>query len=785
MIAMASTTVVGSNVLRPDAFEKVVGGRGYTVNVSLPGMLYGKMLRSFYPHARIRNVDASEAMRLPGVKAVLTPADVPSKGFSPIYIKAVDSPTVIPHVRVLDEIVRYAGQPVAVVAATRPEIAEAALQLIDVDYEELPAVFDPEEAMRDGAPQLHADLKNNICLQPLIEEGDLEAGFAAADHIFENTYQTHRVHTCHMEPWICIADADPNGRLTVHCSTQHIFGLREKLAYVLDIPESRVTVIKPPYIGGGFGAKNEIGDVEPLAALLSIKTGRPVRVENTREEDFVTNARSAMKIHLKTGVSKDGLFTARLIRATVDCGAYSTYGPEALMICAVIGGYSCYRCSNRRFEGLAVLTNNMRVGAYRGIGGVQGCFAGESQIDEICESLGFDPIEFRAKNAHQQGDNNPLTEMFAPGRFKLDSYRFEDCMRLGAERSGFAKRKPAASDTGTKRRGIGFATQPVWVSGCVAFPDIFEQSGAIIKLNPDGTAALSGPTIDLGAGQITVLCQIAAEALGLPAEAVRMNYHVNTDNVPFEPPTHASRATYSAGNAVKIAATEARKRLLEVASGMLEANAADLDVLDGKVFVKGSPETAISVAEVARYTESAFLQLTPDGPILGSLEAKGTIMGTSSAAPPSNPVPPCAMFVEVEVDTDTGRVDVLRVVYAHDLGKAVNPLAAEGQVEGGIVQGIGFTLMEHLQFDHETGACLTGSFMDYKIPTAVEMPTKIETIFVESNEPTGPYGAKGLGEQPLIVPAPAIANAVYNAIGVRIRELPITPERILAGLGKI
>ncbi len=782
---MDRLNVVGQSVDRPDAWDKVTGGRGYTVNIVLPGMLHGRMLRSPYPHARIKQVDVSRALGLAGVKAVLTHADVPSKGFSPIHIRAVDSPTVFQHVRVLDEIVRYTGQPVAAVAALRPEIAEAALQLIDVDYEELPAVFDPEAAMRDGAPLLHANLEHNICMQPVIEEGDLGAGFAAADHIFENTYQTHRVHTCHMEPWICVADADPNGRLTVYSSTQHIFGVREKLAYVLDVPQSRITVIKPPYIGGGFGAKNELGDVEPLAALLSMKTARPVRIENSREEDFIINARSAMKIQLKTGVTEDGIFTARLIKVLVDCGAYATYGPVALMICGQNGAYSAYRCPNRRFEGLAVLTNNMRVGAYRGIGGVQSCFADESQIDEICEALGFDPIEFRLKNAHQQGDANPLTEMFAPGRFKLDSYRYDECLRLGAERSDFGDRKPAASDSGIKRRGIGLATQPTWVSGCVAQPDIFEQSGAFIKINPDGTAVLSGPTIDLGAGQTTVLCQIAAEALGLPADAVLMNHQVSTDNVPFEPPTHASRATYSAGNAVKIAALEAQKRLLQVASGMLEADAADLEVLEGRVMVKGSPDTAISVADVARYTESAFLQLTPDGPILGALEDKGTIIGTSSVAPASNPVPPCAMFVEVEVDTETGQVDVLRVVYAHDIGKTVNPLAAEGQVEGGIAQGIGFTLMENLQFDEQTGTCLTSSFLDYKIPTAVEMPTQIESIFVESDEPTGPFGAKGLGEPPLIVPAPAIANAIYNAVGVRIRDLPITPEKILIGLGKL
>jgi xanthine dehydrogenase molybdenum-binding subunit len=782
---MTVTSVVGSSVTRPDAYDKVMGGSGFTVNVNLPRMLHGKMLHSVYPHARIRSIDTSEAERLPGVKAVLTPANVPSKGYSPIYIIPWDSPTVVPHVRILDDVVRFTGQPVAAVAATSPDIAEAALKLIHVDYEELPAVFDPEEAMSEDAPRLHENFENNICGQPVIEDGDLETGFAAADHIIENTYHTHRVHTCHMESWVCVVNANPSGKLTVYGSTQHIFGLREKLAHLLDIPESKVVVIKPPYVGGGFGAKNEISYAEPLAAVLSMRTGRPVRIENTREEDFITNARSAMKIHIKSGITKEGLFTARHIKVLVDCGAYATYGPVALMICGQNGPYSAYRCSNRRFEGMAVLTNNVRAGAYRGIGGVQGCFADESHIDEICETLGFDPIEFRLLNAHKQGDANPLTEMFAPGRFKLDSYQFEECLRLGAERIDFSHRKAAISEKGNRCRGIGMAAQPTWVSGCVAQPEIPEQSGAIIKFNPDGTAVLSVPTIDIGAGQTTVLCQIAAESLGLEAGDVLMNDQVNTNNVPFEPPTHASRATYSAGNAVKVAAYEARQQLLEVASHLLEANLSDLEIHGGVVFVKGSPDSTISVADVARYSESPYLQFTPEGPTLGSLEHKGTIMGKSSLAPESNPVPPCAIFVEIEVDTETGEVDVLHVVYAHDIGKTINPSAAEGQVEGGVMQGIGFTLMEHMQYDDSTGACLTGDFLDYKIPTAMEAPQKFETIFIESNEPTGPFGAKGLGEPPTIVPAPAIANAVYNAVGVRIRDLPITPEKILKGLGKL
>jgi len=769
---------------RPDALDKVTGGRGYVFNMKLNGMLYGKMLRSMYPHARILSIDTSAAEKLPGVKSILTAKDVPSKAFAPIYIKDMYSDGVR-DVRVLDNVVRYTGEPIAAVAATTLDIAEEAIKLIDVEYEELPHYFNMHDAIREGATQINREFENNICLSPVIEEGDLERGFAEADHIFENTYSTHRVHTCYMEPWMSIADASADGKVTIHSSTQHVFGLREKLAYILDIPLSDISVIKPHYIGGGFGSKTEISSAEPLAVILSQKTGKPVRMENSREEDFITNARTPMEVTLKTGVKNDGTITAREIHVIADCGPYATYGPEAMMICALGGAYTTYRCKNRKFTGQAILTNNMRAGAYRGIGGVQGCFATESQIDEICETLNLDPIEFRLKNAHQAGDPNPITDVFTPGAFKLESYRYEECLREGSAQSGFHKRMPAGSSQGSKKRGIGMASQPLWVSGCVGFPDIPEQSGAIVRINPDGTASLSIPTIDIGSGQITTMCQIAAEELGLKADQVKMNYHLSSDILPFEPPTHASRATYSAGNAVKKAASQAKQRILEIAASMLEANSEDLEIQEGLVFVKGVPARRLSVAEIAQYTESALVQLTPESIKKGKIEDKGTILCTASAAPQSNPSTPCAMFVEVEVDTDTGEVSVLEVTYAHDIGKVINPTSAEGQVEGAVQQGIGFTLMEHMQFDQDTGACLTSNFLDYKMPTAVEMPSKINCIFIESIEPTGPFGAKGLGETPLIVPAPAIANAVYNATGVRIRSLPITPEKILTALEKL
>ncbi|MCL4778875.1 MAG: molybdopterin-dependent oxidoreductase [Gammaproteobacteria bacterium] len=773
-------SLIGTSPERPDAFDKVTGGKAFPVNVKVPGMLHAKLLRSPYPHARILRIDTSAAEKLPGVKAVLVPSEVPKRKFTPVYFVPTDAGSMVQDMLIMSDTVRFAGQPVAAVAATSLRIAEQAIELIEVEYEELPTVFDPEEAMQPGAPQLHEHAPNNVAVNPVIGFGDLDKGFAEADYIFEGVYSSHRVHTCYMEPRVCIVDCDRQGNFTVHSSTQHLFGVREKLAYALEIPESKVRVIKAPYIGGGFGGKLDIGYIEPIAALLSRKTGRPVRIEQTRYEDFITTARHPIKVYLKTGVKKDGTFTARHARSILDTGAHATHGAEVINVHGVFGLLMTYRCPNSKWEGYTVYTNNMIGGGYRGYGSPQACFAAESQIDEICEQLKLDPIEFRRKNAWHAGEPHPMV----PG-VTLDSYAFDECLQSGAERIGWSQRKKADSGSGTKKRGMGFACQPLWVSGCVGFPDIYEHSGAIIKLNVDGTADLAIATMDIGSGQTTTLCQIAAEELGLPMEAVRMVQNSDTTTVPVDAPTHASRATYSAGNAVQAAARTVRERLLKVAGIMLDINPEQLAVANGRVSVKADPKRSLSVAEVVTRAESPFVQHGKNGPAPTTLEEKGTIIGVSSLAPKSNPSPVSVEFVEVEVDTETGQVQVLRVVYAHDLGKLIHRNGAEGQVEGGFQQGMGYALMENLLFDPVSGSCLAGDFLDYKIPTAVEMPRDIQSIFIESNEPSGPFGAKSLSEPCITVPAPAIANAIYNAIGVRIRELPITPEKILAALGKL
>ena len=775
-----SNKVIGKSITRPDAIDKVTGGRHYPVNYSMPRMLHAKMLRSPFPHAKIVRIDTSAAEALPGVKAVLTPDECPQRKFTPVYFVPSDTKSMPNDFLIMSDTVRFAGQPVAAVAATTLDIAERALDLIEVEYEDLPAVLDPEEAMQPGAPQLHDGVENNIACAPKMGHGDVEKGFEEADHVFEGVYQTQRVHTCYMEPRVCVVNWDVDGKITVNSSQQHLHGLREKMAFALEVPEGDVRVIKPPYIGGGFGGKLDIGHMEPIAALLSRKTGRPVRIEHTRYEDFITTTRNPIKVYLKTGVKNDGTLTARYAKSILDAGAHATHGGEVINVHGFVI-MSNYACPNVAWEGYSVYTNNMIGGGYRGYGAPQAVFAMESQNDEICETLGLDTIEFHRKNTPRGGGAaHPL----APG-LTVESYALDEVLERGTDAFGWDRKQPANSADGTKKKGMGFALFPFWVSGCVGFPDIYEHSGAIIKFTRDGTAHLSSATMDIGSGQTVAMLQIAAEELGVPFEAMRMVEQTDTDSVPFDAPTHASRVTYSAGNAVKAAAKQAREKLFEVAGLVMEANAADLQIEDGVISVKGAPDKSITVAEVATRADSPFIQFGEQGPAPTNLAEKGTIMGMSNMAPPSNPTPIAAGFAEVEVDTETGDVKVERFVYAHDIGKVINPNAAEGQVEGGFQQGMGFALTEEILFDQDSGSCLTGDFLDYKMPTAVEMPREIQSIFVESEEPTGPFGAKSLSECCCVVPAPAIANAIYNATGARIKDLPITPEKVLEALGEI
>jgi xanthine dehydrogenase molybdenum-binding subunit len=676
---MSILKVVGQRVVKNDAWEKVMGGPGYPVNLRLPRMLHAKMLRSPYAHARILKINTVKAEKIRGVRAIITHNDVPKIKYSPVTFAPNDSSSLVRDTNILTDKARFVGDPVAAVAADSIETAEEALDIIDVEYERLPTVFDPEEAMKPGAIKIHDGVANNIALSQVIPIGDVENGFKNADSIFEGTYETQRVHTCHMEPHVCLVESDTSGTLTVYSSTQHVFGLRDKLAFALGLPIGKVRVVRPPYIGGGFGGKLDMGFHEPVAALLSLKTHSPVRMEYTRMEEFITTARHPVKMHLKTGVKKDGTLTARYAKSIMETGAHATHGSIILVVHGLVGFLSRYKCPDQKWEGYLVYTNGMPNGAFRGYGNPQASFPVEVQMDEIADELKIDPIELRLKNSFVQGEPNP----FIPTE-KLQTYAFEECVRQGASKIGWSTRQPPNGKTGISRRGLGFAGTPIWVSGCQGLPDVCEQSGAIVKINPDGTVNLAVATVDIGGGEHTVLCQIVAEELGVNFESVKIGF-ADTETVPYDAPTHASRTTYAVGYAVRVAAAEAKRKLLGMAGEMLEANPADLVCEGEEIFVKGVPDKRISIKEVATAAESPSLVVTDKG-VQPTTAHKGTILGVSSTAPLSNPSPAAAQFVEVEVNTETGEVRVLRAVSAHDVGRLIYPTGAEGQVEGGFAR---------------------------------------------------------------------------------------------------
>jgi xanthine dehydrogenase molybdenum-binding subunit len=764
---MQEHSVVGKRLPAIDAIEKATGEGKFTVDIKLPRMLYGKILRSPYPHAKIIHIGTAKAERLDGVRAVITSKDtpmIPTTCYPPPH--SVEDDQIF-----ADEKVRYVGDRVAAVAAESEKIAEEALSRIEVEYEELPAVFDPEEGMRPNAPHIHEEAERNIARKPITwEVGDVEKGFKGADYIFEDRYRTQMVSHCCMEPHAVVASFDSSGKLTVWSSTQTPFGMRNMLAQALDMPVSKIRVIKPTHVGGGFGSKLDL-ILDGACALLSKKTGRPVRMVCSRKEEFyATRVRHAYIIDLKTGVTKDGVFVARQARVFVSNGAYTSHG---LGVCGHAGNLfgTLYKCPNIKYEGYVVYTNLITGGAFRGFGNPQISFAIESQIDTIAEKLGTDPKEFRLKNPIKAGE-------VTAAKWVMTSSGIRECIEKGAERINWEKKRTTSRGvSGKKKRGLGMAAG-LHVQGFRLGTD---TASAFVKFNEDGTVNLITGASDTGQGLHTILAQIVAEDLGIAAGDVSV-VAGDTDSTPMGYGNYASKSTFIDGNAVRIAVADAKRQLLEQASDMLEASSEDLLLKDGKIFVKGAPEKAISVSDAvvtAQYSNSSKV-----GTILG----RGSYDAINTEPPEidtwrgnyscGNPF--MAQFAEVEVDTETGEVEVLKIVAAHDLGKAINPMAAEGQIEGGIHMGTGYALSEELIYDRK-GQPINCSFVDYKMNRVSDMP-KIECILVEEEDPFGPFGAKGVAEPVLVPTAAAISNAIYNAVGVRIKNLPITPEKVLKAL---
>ncbi len=755
-------SVVGKRLPRPDAWEKATGAARYTVDLKLPGMLVGKVLRSPYPHAKVLKIDKSEAERLPDVEAVITMEDVPRIPYS---VSFRDMPEVRggvsqhPDQYIFDDKVRYVGDAVAAVAATNKEIAEKALELIRVEYAKLPAVFDPVEAMKPRAPRIHDYAEGNIAVHISYPHstGDVEKAFQDADYMVGDTFHTTKQIHCHLEPEAAIASFDAAGRLTVWSPCQLAHLARRELAHIFGMPVGMVRIINP-HVGGSFGTRLDIS-AEPICIALAKKAGKPVKIEYTKEEDFgIMATATACRSNVKLGFKKDGTLAAIQMKAIAQAGGYLGRSPTVAAL-LLAEGLGHYRCSNTAGEVDVVYTNTVMSGAFRGFGNPPAMWGVEQVMDMAADKLGIDPVELRLKNIKKTGE-------LGIGALPIQSSALEQCIRIGAKRIGW-KEKRARKDGGVKRRGVGMA---ITVHSSGGYPFLIEHSNAFIKLNEDGSASLVVHPGEPGTGIWGVLSQIAAEELGLHAEDIHI-VTGDTDVTMFDIGSKASRSTYIIGNAVLKAAREAKGQLLERTAKLLGVSAAELEVKDRQVYVRTTPSKRISVAEVA--FDAIY---NSEGECLN-------ISGKCSFEPTTYSPTTQAVFAEVEVDTEIGEVKVLKVVIANDSGTAINPLSVEGQIEGGLSQGLGYTLREDPIIDTITGEVMTSNFETYRIPSTLDMP-EVEMILVQEPDPAGPFGAKGVGEISASAIAPAISNAIYYAVGVRITKLPVTPEKILKALGK-
>jgi xanthine dehydrogenase molybdenum-binding subunit len=751
---VSDSAIIGHSVKRVDLLGKVTGAAQYAGDIQLPGMLHARTLRCKVAHANIRRIDTTRALALAGVKAVLTHENVPR-------VLHAGSPhprssSLAADQYILDRKVRYWGEGVAVVAATTEEIAEAALDLIEVDYEPLPAVFTVEDALAPGAPLLHeVGPGGNLVIPPFrVTRGDVERGFGEADLIVEGEYEGGRPTPAYMEPNVCVCQWDGNGRLTVQLSTQTAFMVRGIMAEVLGLPLHQVRVLVD-HMGGGFGAKQDLFQSEFLCALLARQTRRPVRLEYTREETFLGGrSRHPAKVWLKQGFRKDGSITARQARLVFNSGAYGSHGPGVTIV-GTSSLTSLYRCDNVDLEGRCVYTNSPIAGAYRGYGVVQAYYALDIQLEEAAQQLGMDAAELKLKNAVRAGD-------LAPSGHSIVGHGLEDCIRRGMHEVNWpALRAAPRQARGALRTGWGMGCE---MHGSSAYPGIKEQGNAIVKLNEDGTAVLMTGTAGLGTGAHTALAQIVAEELGLNFEDVHV-VHGDTDVVPWDIGAFASHTTYMGGRASQMAAAEVKRQLLARAAELLQSPPDQLRICGGLI-------TAIdSARSITVHDAVAARKGVPAAQFVGT-----------ATYHPTKSYSFAAHFVQVQVDTETGQISVLQVVPVHEIGKVIHPVAAAGQIEGGIQQGIGHTLYEDYQIDLKTGRSLNANFVDYKMPLAMDMPP-IRTVILETApDPGGPFGAKGVGEDPIIAIGPAIANAVFDAIGVRFRHYPIKPEQVLQAL---
>ena len=762
--------VVGKNVLKVDGIPLATGQPKFTLDMDIPGALIGKLLYSPHAHAEIVSIDTSEAEKVPGVVCILHHGNVPRV---PYTTAGQGWPEPSPYDTVLfDKKVRYVGDRVAAVAAETEEAALEALRKIKVEYKILPAVFSIDEALAPGAPIIHDepdaqgiyDAKRNIAAAVDVPVGDLERGFAESDVIVEVTCEVPYVQHAALEPHCVAVYFDEDGRLVIRSSTQVPFHVRRIVSRVLGIPIHRIRVIKPR-IGGGFGSKQEV-ILEPIAAALALRTGRPVVMNLSREEVFVsTRTRHPYRVRVKLGAKKDGTLHALEMEALASAGAY---GPHSGTVLYNVGSKSLplyNKARHLRFHGKAVYTNLPVAGAYRGYGATQGFFALEVAMDELAEKLGMDPVELRLKNHIRAGETSPIFEKLGEGREGkpqiVRSCALAECIKIGAERIGWYEKRKSPRREGSWVYGVGMscAMQGSGITGV-------DMAAATIIMNEDGSFRLLVGATDLGTGSDTVLAQIAAEVLAVPVEKIVV-YSSDTDFTPFDKGAYASSTTYVSGNAVLQAAEKVKEQILLVASKILDEPVENLDLEREKV-------VSLRTGKEVPYWEIGHRAFY--------VTEQQHIMASASFACPESPPPFAAFFCEVGVDTETGVVKVEKFVAVADCGQPIHPKLAEGQLEGAVVQGIGHALFEEMLFS-ERGSCINRTFFDYRVPTSLDVP-EIEAILVPTNEPTGPFGAKSIAEIGINGPLPAISNAVYHAVGVRLNRAPFTPERVLAALRK-
>jgi CO/xanthine dehydrogenase Mo-binding subunit len=746
--------VIGTRVRRVDGVDKVTGSARYIADLALPGMLHAAVLRSPFPHARIKHLDKSRALRLPGVRAVIDIEDTPKKLWG-VFVK--DQPPLAWGK------VRYVGEEVAAVAADDLDTARRAVELIDVDYEELPAVFSPEEAMLEGAPLLHEDRGSNVAASIDVERGDVEKAFAESDVVIEDTFEGHLQFHAALETIGSLVEPHLDGKFTIWMNTQTLFMARGRIAGVLGISEADVRVISP-YVGGGFGGKSCDDNNVMVCALLARKARQPVRLINTREEDVLAGSRPRppMKITVKMGFKRNGLVQAKQLRLIADNGAYCGKMPGVFSV-ASLRHDTAYHYPNVKVHSSLVYTNKIPTGAFRGFGNPSAEWAVEQAWDLAAEALDIDPVELILRNAVDAGAVSPHGN-------RVTSCELKQCVRRAAELIDWeakrAKKEPY--------RGLGIGTT-VHVSGKRHFGD-YDGSSAVIKINEDGKVTIWSGEGEIGQGPFTVMCLIAAEEIGVRFEDVSVSM-ADTDLSTYCHGAYASRLTYIAGNAVRNAAREVKKQLLETAVELLGGSPEDLEIRGGVVTARSLPNRKLSVAEVAR----TRLYRRGGQPIVGSgsFDPDSELQDVKRYGNESGAYNYGCQAAEVEVDSETGQVRILKYVSVADCGTVINPVGAEGQQEGGIAQGLGYVLTEG--FLLENGRPLNPNFSDYKIPCSLDMPP-LQIEFADSWEPTGPYGAKGLGELSLDPTAAVVANAVFDACGVRIKKLPITAEKIYNAL---